>query len=79
MLIKILKIKKFVNKQLVHLNKNIFVGLKRNKKKCITYTNFNESTILDMVYFKIIGIKRKIKLHFYKIKKSEDQELNKKI
>lgn len=32
-----------------------------------------------MVYFKIIGIKRKIKLHFYKIKKSEDQKLNKKI
>lgn len=68
MLMKILKIKKFVNKQSVHLNKNIFVSLKRNKKKCITYTNFNKNTILNIVYFKIIGIKKKIKLHFYKIK-----------
>lgn len=32
-----------------------------------------------MVYFKIIGMKRKTKLYFYKINKSEDQELNKKV
>lgn len=32
-----------------------------------------------MVYFKIIKIKRKIKLNSNKIKNSEDQELNKKI
>lgn len=71
-----------MNKQsvhLIHLNENIFVGLKRNKKKYITYTNFNESAILDVVYFKIIGIERKIKLNFYKIKKSENQELCQKI